>query len=55
MKLHTISRRNFLGMSASFGALAALSNFNFAHAQTTQNGYKALVCVFLFGGNNFAE
>jgi uncharacterized protein (DUF1501 family) len=49
---NTISRRNFLGMSASFGALAALSNFNFAQAQTSPADYKALVCVFLFGGND---
>lgn len=58
MKNHLISRRNFLGMSASFGALAALSNFNFAQAQTgasesfAANDYRALVCVFLFGGND---
>lgn len=50
---HTISRRNFLGMTASFGALAALSNLSAltAGAQTTTD-YKALVCIFLFGGND---
>ena len=58
MKNHLISRRNFLGMSASFGAIAALSNFNFAQEKTTAddafaaNDYRALVCVFLFGGND---
>jgi uncharacterized protein (DUF1501 family) len=50
-----ISRRNFLQMSANFtasmGMLAALGRFNSAAAQTAQN-YKALVCVFLFGGND---
>lgn len=49
---HTISRRNFLGMSAGFGALAALSQFNFVKAAAPPNDYKALVCVFLFGGND---
>lgn len=56
MNQHKISRRNFLEIGASFGALAALSNFNFAQSQTSNdfadNGYKALVCVFLFGGND---
>jgi len=53
MNKHTISRRNFLGMTASFGALAALSNLSAlsANAQTTGD-YKALVCIFLFGGND---
>lgn len=45
-------------MSAGFGALAALSNMNFAHAQTVAdnsfaaNDYRALVLIFLFGGND---
>lgn len=51
----TISRRNFLQLSASAGAslgmLAALGQFNKAQAQTPQN-YKALVCLFMFGGND---
>jgi uncharacterized protein (DUF1501 family) len=51
----TLSRRNFLQMSASCGAslgmLAALGRFNSAEAQTAQN-YKALVCLFMFGGND---
>jgi uncharacterized protein (DUF1501 family) len=53
MNKHTISRRNFLGMTASFGALAALSNFSAltADAQTIGD-YRALVCIFLFGGND---
>jgi len=49
---HTISRRIFLGMSAGFGALAALSQFNSVKADAPPGDYKALVCVFLFGGND---
>src|SRR5437868_15065217 len=45
------SRRNFLQLSASFGMLAALGRFNFTQAQSAQN-YKALVCLFMFGGND---
>ena len=53
MKKYIVSRRNFLGMTASFGALAALSNFSALSAGAqTANDYKALVCVFLFGGND---
>ncbi len=44
------TRRNFLRMAAlagatRFGAMNAL-------AQTASNDYKALVCIFLFGGND---
>ena len=49
---HKFSRRNFLGMSAGFGALAALSRFNLVKAAAAMTDYKALVCVFLFGGND---
>jgi len=53
MNKQTISRRNFLGMTASFGALAALSNFSALTASAQSTGdYKALVCIFLFGGND---
>lgn len=40
-------------MTASFGALAAMSNLSAltANAQTAGD-YKALVCIFLFGGND---
>lgn len=44
------SRRNFLQLSASAGMLAALGQFNQAAAQAAD--YKALVCIFLFGGND---
>src|SRR5437879_3946132 len=47
----TISRRNFLQLSASFGMLAGLGSFKFAQAAPVQD-YKALVCLFMFGGND---
>ncbi|MEW6130445.1 MAG: DUF1501 domain-containing protein [Acidobacteriota bacterium] len=50
-KQHTISRRNFLQLGASFGMVAALGRFNFVEAAQAPD-YKALVCVFMFGGND---
>src|SRR5437868_7468112 len=47
----TITRRNFLQLSASFGMLAGLGRFKFAQAAPVQD-YKALVCLFMFGGND---
>ncbi len=53
-----VSRRQFLKKCAalslgSTSALATLSQLQLAHAQTSGAGdYKALVCVFLFGGND---
>ena len=53
----SISRRRFLSITCrsavSIGAFGAFSRFGVlnAFAQTTSN-YKALVCVFLFGGND---
>src|SRR5437868_15412384 len=47
----TISRRNFLQLSASFSMLAGLGSFKFAQAAPVQD-YKALVCLFMFGGND---
>ncbi len=47
----TFSRRNFLQLSASFGMLAGLGSFKFAQAAPVQD-YKALVCLFMFGGND---
>lgn len=46
-----ISRRNFLQMSASLGVLAGLRQFELA-ATPAQADYKALVCLFMFGGND---
>jgi uncharacterized protein (DUF1501 family) len=39
-------------MTASFAGLAALSNFSAVSANAQTSDYKALVCVFLFGGND---
>jgi len=53
-----ISRRKFLSITCrsavSLGAFGAFSRFGAlsAFAQTTTPTYKALVCVFLFGGND---
>ncbi len=50
-KQQRISRRNFLQLSASFGMIAALGRFNLTEAAQAPD-YKALVCVFMFGGND---
>ncbi len=47
----TISRRGFLQLGASLGMLLGLGRFDWANAATTSD-YKALVCIFLFGGND---
>src|SRR5438128_1189788 len=46
-----ISRRNFLQLSASFGMLAGLGQLKLAQAAQVTD-YKALVCLFMFGGND---
>ena len=46
-----ITRRNFMQMGAGFGMLAALGRLQSAVAAPAQD-YKALVCVFMFGGND---
>jgi uncharacterized protein (DUF1501 family) len=51
MTPHTLSRRNFLQLSASFGMLAALGEFKLSKAAPAQD-YKALVCIFMAGGND---
>jgi len=53
MKNNTTSRRNFLRAGSAFAAGAGFSRFGMmnALAQGSPN-YKALVCVFLFGGND---
>src|SRR5581483_3616180 len=48
-KESTISRRTFLQMSAGLGMLAGLGRLNTVHAA---NDYKALVCLFMLGGND---
>lgn len=54
----TLSRRDFLKKSAlatlgGSSLFSLVSQFNMAQAQTSPfNDYKALVCVFLYGGND---
>lgn len=56
--IKSLSRRRFLSGCAalyagSSGLLATLSGLRLAHAQTLPAGdYKALVCIFLLGGND---
>jgi len=53
-----MSRRDFVRMgcctAASFGMTAALGRLNMIHAMAAPpaSGYQALVCIFLFGGND---
>jgi uncharacterized protein (DUF1501 family) len=54
-----ISRRNFVQMGASFGLLAALGRFQSSSAASSgamdaapASDYKALVCIFMLGGND---
>lgn len=52
-----VSRRDFVRMgcctAASFGLTAALGRLNLIHAFAAgTTGYQALVCIFLFGGND---
>jgi uncharacterized protein (DUF1501 family) len=54
-----LSRRDFVRMgcctAASFGMSAALGRLNMIHAMAAPpaaSGYQALVCIFLFGGND---
>jgi uncharacterized protein (DUF1501 family) len=55
------SRRAFLKRSAAFGLVGAASPFvmNLAAigeaAAATASDYKALVCIFMFGGNDYAN
>jgi uncharacterized protein (DUF1501 family) len=50
---HNTSRRNFLRFSGACAAIGGFSRFGMmnAFAQSGQN-YQALVCVFMFGGND---
>ena len=48
----TLSRRKFLQVSAGLGMLAGLGQFKIANAAAPVNDYKALVCLFMFGGND---
>src|SRR5882724_1165241 len=46
-----LSRRKFLQLSASLGVMASFSRLNLLQASAAQD-YKALVCLFMFGGND---
>ena len=48
---HDMTRRNFLQLGASLGMLLGLGRFDWATAATAAD-YKALVCLFMFGGND---
>lgn len=47
-----ISRRGFLQLSASLGMMMSLGRFGLSRAEAQTSDYKALVCLFLFGGND---
>ncbi len=51
-----LTRRGFIQLGAGFGAFAALGGLGVARAASagtaTAGDYKALVCVFLYGGND---
>ena len=54
-KENMISRREFVQLSAAFGMLAGLGQFNLTSASASSlplADYKALVCLFMFGGND---
>ncbi|MFT3744074.1 MAG: DUF1501 domain-containing protein [Pyrinomonadaceae bacterium] len=51
MNNNDFSRRDFLKLSLSAGMVAALGNFTPTMAAAAGD-YKALVCIFLFGGND---
>jgi uncharacterized protein (DUF1501 family) len=49
----TLARREFLCRLGSFGAAAlAIERFGIMNALAQSTDYKALVCIFLFGGND---
>src|SRR3978361_1729864 len=50
-KTNEVSRRGFMQLGLSLGAFAALSRLKIARAAPVSD-YKALVCIFLFGGND---
>ncbi len=55
MKPISQSRRGFLrsgGQASMVGTLSALGLLNAAPAQAAVSDYKALVCLYLFGGND---
>ena len=62
MSVHEITRREFLRRSASLGVAGAaapwalsLATIGEASAAAAAGDYKALVCVFLYGGNDYGN
>ena len=51
-KQTTLSRRHFLQLGASAGVLLGLGRLQRSAQAATTSDYKALVCLFLFGGND---
>ena len=49
---NSISRREFIQLGAAFGMLAGLGQFKQTLAAPQAQDYKALVCLFMFGGND---
>jgi len=47
-----ISRRNVLQLGASLGMVLGLGGFKWAQVEAAVTDYKALVCLFMFGGND---
>src|SRR5579872_3457591 len=58
MDKNNVTRRDFVRMgcctAASFGLTAAIGRLNLIHAfaAPAATDYRALVCIFLFGGND---
>ena len=52
MNAHTHSRRGFLRQASMLGALSSLGLLTAAPAKAAVSDYKALVCLYLFGGND---
>src|SRR4249919_816749 len=49
----TMTRRDFMRQGCAMGAAAvALQRFGLVNALAQSGGYQALVCIFLFGGND---
>ena len=55
MTIEAMTRRNFMTLSARAGMLATLAGFGLLGARPTRaavNDFKALVCIYLYGGND---
>ncbi|WP_424195968.1 DUF1501 domain-containing protein [Ampullimonas aquatilis] len=47
-----MNRRTFLQQGLALGALSSMNLLSVGEAQAQASGYRALVCIFLFGGND---